>query len=515
MIAAATGFSQVKIEYAAVLPMLVVLGAAMVGVLVEAFAPRTLRYALQVGVTLVGLLVAFLALVLGAKNHQAVTAGGSVVIDGPALMFQGAILVLAFLAVMVMSERFQGSSLDAFTQSGASVPGSPMETNAVRLGATSTEVFPLVLFAVSGMMLFPASGDLLTVFIALEVLSLPLYILTGLARRRRLLSQEASMKYFLLGAFSSAFFLFGAALVFGFAGSLNFSNIAAAIATGGDRDGILIPGVLLVAVGLLFKIGAIPFHAWTPDAYQGAPTPVSGFMAACTKVAAFGAFLRVFYVAFPGMAWNWQPVVTVVAILTMVVGAVMLVTQTDIKRLLAYSSIVQAGFILVGVVALDRAAVTGTIVYVVTYGLATVAAFALVAMVRSGGNEATHLSQWAGLAKTNPVVGGLMALMMIAFAGIPLTSLFTAKYAIFSAAVGHGGTWLAVIGVVFSAVAAFVYVRVVVLMYFSEPTGDTVVLSPSVLSAVAITACAVLTVALGVFPSPLLDMADHYSQFMR
>lgn len=515
MIAAANGFTQAKIEYAAVVPMLVVFGTAMLGVLVEAFAPRPARYAVQIGLTLLGVLASFLTLVFFARDHQGVTAAGSVVIDGPALMFQGAVLVLAFLSVLVMAERFDSSSLDAFTQSGASVPGSPMETNAVRLGATSTEIFPLVLFAVGGMMLFPASGDLLTVFIALEVLSLPLYILTGMARRRRLLSQEASMKYFLLGAFSSAFYLFGAALVFGFAGSLNFSTIATAISQGGGRDSILIPGVLLVAVGLLFKIGAVPFHSWTPDAYQGAPTPVAGFMAACTKVAAFGAFLRVFYVAFPGMQWNWQPVVVVVALLTMIVGTVMLVTQTDIKRLLAYSSIVQAGFILVGVVALDRQAVSGTIVYVITYGFATLAAFALVAMVRSGGNEATHLSQWAGLAKTNPVVGGLMALMMIAFAGIPLTSLFTAKYAIFSAAVGHGGTWLALVGVVFSAIAAFVYVRVIVLMYFSEPTGETVVLTPSALTGVAVTVAAILTVALGVFPAPLLDMAHNYSQFLR
>ncbi len=515
MIAAATGFTQTKIEYAAVAPMMIVFGVAMLGVLIEAFVPRATRYVVQVGVTLLGLVAAFLTLVFWSRDHKAVTAGGSVVIDGPAIMFQGTVLALSFLAVLVMAERFDSVGADAFTQSGASVPGSPMETNATRLGATSTEVFPLTLFAVGGMMLFPSSGDLLTVFIALEVLSLPLYILTGLARRRRLLSQEASLKYFLLGAFSSAFYLFGAALVFGYAGSLNFGTIAATIGTNGGRDGVLVPGVFLVAVGLLFKIGAVPFHSWTPDAYQGAPTPVAGFMAACTKVAAFGAFLRVFYVAFPGMKWNWQPIVVVVAILTMAVGAVLSVTQTDIKRLLAYSSITQAGFILVGVVALDRQAVSGTIVYVITYGFATIAAFALVAMVRSGGNEATHLSQWAGLGRTNPVLAALMALMMIAFAGIPLTSLFTAKYAVFSAAIGHGGTWLALIGVVLSAVAAFVYVRVIVLMYFSEPTGDTIVLTPSALTAIAVTIAAVLTVALGVFPSPLLEMAGDYSQFMR
>ena len=202
------------------------------------------------------------------------------------------------------------------------------------------------------MLLFPAADDLLTMFVALEVLSLPLYLLCGLARRRRLLSQEASLKYFLLGAFSSAFFLFGAALLYGYAGSVRLSGIA-----DGDHPAVrhgrpAALGVALVSVGLLFKVGAVPFHSWTPDVYQGAPTPVTGFMAACTKVAAFGALLRLFYVGVAGSRWDWQPVLWAVAILTMVVGSVIAITQTDIKRLLAYSSIAHAGFILTGVLAL-------------------------------------------------------------------------------------------------------------------------------------------------------------------
>src|SRR5690606_28877466 len=179
---------------------------------------------------------------------------------------------------------------------------------ATRLGGTTTEVFPLTLLSVGGMMLFPAANDLIVLFIALEVLSLPLYILSGLARRRRLLSQEASLKYFLLGSFSSAFFLFGAVLVYGFAGSTRLDEVAVAVTERAGLDGLLIPGILLVAVGLLFKVAAVPFHAWPPDVYQGAPTPVSGFMAACTKVAAFGAMLRVFYVAFEAARIEWQPV---------------------------------------------------------------------------------------------------------------------------------------------------------------------------------------------------------------
>ncbi|AKU17921.1 NADH-quinone oxidoreductase subunit NuoN [Luteipulveratus mongoliensis] len=510
----AAEFVQAKVEYAAVLPIFIIFGAALVGVLIEAFAPRRSRYVIQLGFTLAAIIAAFLVLVLYSRDHQAKTAAGAIVIDGPALFLQGTVLALGAIGLLAMAERLDTSQADTFTQSGSAVPGSPQEATAVRLGATTTEFFPLTLFALSGMMMFPAAGDLLTMFIALEVLSLPLYILTGLARRRRLLSQEASLKYFLLGAFSSAFFLFGSALIYGFAGSVNFTKIAAAVPATNGMDSIAVPGVLLIAVGLLFKVGAVPFHSWTPDVYQGAPTPVTGFMAACTKVAAFGALLRVLYVAFEGLRWNWQPVIAVVAVLTMIVGAVLSVTQTDIKRLLAYSSITHAGFVLVGVLAMDRAGVSATMFYLVAYGFSTIAAFALIALVRSSGSEATHLSQWAGLGKTSPVVAGSFTFLMLAFAGIPLTSGFTAKFAVFGAAVGHDGTWLAVIGVLASAITAFVYVRVIVLMYFSEPTGDTIVLAPSILTAAAVTVGLAVTLLLGVVPSPLLDLANDSSLFI-
>ena len=443
MIASLSGLSTVfvatKVNYGAVLPMLVIFGAAMIGVLVEAFAPRAARYTAQVSVALVGLVVALLAVGF-AVGQQGSTLAGAVVIDGPALFLQGTILALSVLSVLAMAERFEGTGADAFTAQGASAPGSAQESAAVRAGASTTEVFPLTMFCVGGMLLFPAAGDLLTMFIALEVLSLPLYILSGLASRRRLLSQEASLKYFLLGAFSSAFFLFGSALLFGYAGSMDLSVISKAIGTQSGMDGLLIPGIALVLVGLLFKIGAVPFHSWTPDVYQGAPTPVTGFMAACTKVAAFGAILRFIYVGVAGSRWDWSPALWGVAILTMVVGAVLSVTQTDIKRLLAYSSIAHAGFVMTGLLAFDKVGVSAVMFYVVAYGFATIAAFAIVSLVREGGSEATHLSQWAGLGKDHPVVAGAFAFLLLAFAGIPLTSGFTAKFAVFSAAIDHGAT---------------------------------------------------------------------------
>jgi len=510
-----TEFVVTKINYGAVLPMLIVFGAAMTGVLVEAFAPRATRYAAQVGVALVGLVAALAAVGLGV-GHQGSTLAGAVVVDGPALFLQGTILALSVLSVLAMAERYDGVGVDAFTAQGGSVPGSVQEAAAVRAGVTTTEVFPLTMFAVGGMLLFPAAGDLLTMFVALEVLSLPLYILSGLASRRRLLSQEASLKYFLLGAFSSTFFLFGSALLYGYSGSMDLGVIAHAIGTQSGMDGLLVPGVLLVLVGLLFKTGAVPFHSWIPDVYQGAPTPVTGFMAACTKVAAFGAILRFVYVGVADSRWDWAPELWAVAIATMVLGAVLAVTQTDIKRLLAYSSIAHAGFVLTGLLAFDKVGVSAVLFYVVAYGFATIAAFAIVSMVRDGGSEATHLTQWAGLGKNHPVVAGTFAFLLLAFGGIPLTSGFTAKFAVFSAAVGHGATVLAVVGVLSSAIAAFVYVRIIVLMYFSEPVGDSVrVISPSVFTTLAVSIGVLVTLVLGVAPAPLLDLAARSALFLR
>jgi NADH-quinone oxidoreductase subunit N len=516
------GFHPADVKYGAIAPMLIVVGAAMVGVLVEAFAPRRLRHTIQVTIALVGLLAAFLVLVLVSTRsaNQGGTLREAVIIDGPALFLQGALLLMSILGVLTMAEKFGGQGADAFTPMGAAIPGSPHEAAALRAGLATSEVFPLTMFAVLGMMLFPAAGDLLTMFVALEVLSLPLYLLSGLARRRRLLSQEASLKYFLLGAFSSAFFLFGAALLYGYAGSIYLSDIAKAINTAsGTMEGLLLPGVLFVLIGLLFKVGAVPFHSWTPDVYQGAPTPVTGFMAACTKVAAFGAILRFVYVGVQASRWDWRAGVIAVAALTMVVGSVLSVTQTDVKRLLAYSSIAHAGFILVAVLAFDVTGVTGTMFYLVAYGFMTIAAFAVVAMVRQGGSEASHLSQWAGLGRNHPVVAGVFAFLLLAFAGIPLTSGFAAKYAAFSPAVsfgGRSGVALVIIGVLSSMVTAFVYVRLIVLMYFTEPpAGEPVVAQvASPLSTVAITVGTLVTLVLGVMPAQVLDLAQRSSVFL-
>jgi len=519
--AAAAEFQAVAVDYAAIAPMLIVVAGSLVGVLVEAFAPRHARHGIQVWFTSLVLLAAFAALLIWSRNSMTVTLGGSVVVDGVSVFLMGALLLLAVTSVLIMGERFGGVGSDAFTPMGASTPGSNQEDIATRTGYATSEVFPLTLFAVLGMMVFLTANDLITMFVGLEVLSLPLYVMTGLARRRRLLSQEAAMKYFLLGGFSSAFFLFGSALLYGYSGSSDLRAISVAISSApGDLDGLLVPGVVLLLVGLMFKVGAVPFHSWTPDAYQGAPTPVTGFMAACTKLAAFGVILRVAFVGVGADRWDWQNGVYAIAVLTMVVGAVLSVTQTDVKRLLAYSSIAHAGFILVGVLAFSQAAIGGVMFYLVAYGFATVAAFGLVAMVRQGGSEASHLSQWAGLGRNHPVFAATFSFLLLAFAGIPLTSGFTAKYATFAPAVaaGPGGVLLVVIAVLASAVTAFVYVRLIVLMYFTEPTGDSeevvVVLTPSIGATVAITVGVAATVVLGIVPAFLLEIASNASQFL-
>lgn len=510
-----------SIDYAALAPTLILLGAALVGVLVEAFVPRRRRHVVQLAVALLAVLGALTMVVLNA-NDRLITIGGAIAIDGPALFLQGAILVLAAMALLLIGERTVERG-GAFVAQAAVTAESADDRRQAEGAPGATEVYPLISFAVGGMLIFVAANDLLTMFISLEVLSLPLYLLCALARRRRLLSQEAAMKYFLLGAYASAFFLFGVALVYGFTAGVpgrtagvDFATIHAAVAESPSSSVLLFGGMALIAIGLLFKAGAAPFHVWTPDVYQGAPTPITGFMAACTKVAAFGALLRVFHVAFEGARWDFTPVLGAVAVLTMLVGAVLAVTQTDIKRLLAYSSIANAGYLLVGVLAPTSDGVSGTMFYLVAYGFSVLAAFAVVTLVRDADGEATHLSRWAGLGQRSPFYAGLFTFILLAFAGIPLTSGFTSKFAVFSAAFDGGQGWLVIAGVLTSMVLAFPYLRVVVLMWLSEPGESTpAVVMPGWLTSAALTIGVVATLVLGVFPQPLLDLAAGAAEFVR
>ncbi|MFB7221808.1 NADH-quinone oxidoreductase subunit NuoN [Streptomyces sp. NPDC056227] len=530
-------FKAPVIEYAQLTPVLIVIGVAVVGVLVEAFVPRRARYYTQVFLTVVALAAAFAAVIgLAAGGYGTtkahIAAMGAIAVDGPALFLQGTILLTSLVAVFTFAERrldpvAHGNRVDSFAAQAASVPGSESEQAAVKAGFTTTEVFPLVLFSVAGMLVFPAANDLLTLFVALEVFSLPLYLLCAVARRKRLMSQEAAVKYFLLGAFSSAFLLFGIALLYGYAGSVSYAAIAnvvdgsvtqidPALAATMGNDVLLLIGGAMILTGLLFKVGAVPFHMWTPDVYQGAPTPVTGFMAAATKVAAFGALLRLLYVVLPGLSWDWRPVLWAVAIVTMLGGAVVAITQTDIKRLLAYSSIAHAGFILAGVIATTPSGISSVLFYLGAYSFVTVGAFAVVTLVRDAGGEATHLSKWAGLGRRSPLVAAVFAVYLLAFAGIPLTSGFAGKFAVFKAAAEGGAGGLVVIGVISSAIAAFFYIRVIVLMFFSEPKADgPTVAVPSPLTMTTIAIGVAVTLVLGLAPQYFLDLASQAGVFVR
>ena len=376
--------------------------------------------------------------------------------------------------------------------------------------------YVLVLLSASGGVIMAMANDLIVLFIGLETLSIAVYVLTGM-NLRRAESQESGLKYFVLGGFSSAFLLYGIAMLYGATGSTNFIAIkdfmAAVVPV---HDGLLLMGLALVLLGLAFKIGAVPFHTWSPDVYDGAPAPSVVWMSAGVKVAAAAGFVRVFVLAFSNYADTWKPMIYAIAVLSMVIGAALAIVQSNVKRMLAYSSIAQAGFILVGVVAVSPEGTSSALFYLVAYGFTTIGAFAVISLVRDASGEATQISAWAGLGRRSPLVAGAFAVFMLALAGIPLTSGFIGKFGVFAAAIEAGATWLVIVGVVASLIAAFFYVRVIVVMFFREPGPETAsVVVPSAFTTVALTAGATVTVLLGIVPQPLLELVGNADLFIR
>ncbi len=515
-------FDSPVITWAPLAPVLIVLAAAILGILVEAVGPAALtRRRIQVVLAGVATLSAAATAVLqwvvlkGAGVTIVTSAYGSrLVSDRQSLAWEVMIAIFGFLSLLLFSYHVDGE--DAFTPAAATAPGSPEEREATRRGFAQTEIFPLALFAIGGMMLFSMTSDALYLFVVLELFSLPLYILVAMARRRRLLSQEAALKYFLMGAFSSAIYLFGVALLYGGAFTTSFAGIDRAYTIFHGREPLVLIGVVLMLVGLLFKLGAVPFHSWIPDVYQGAPTPVTAFMAAATKAAAAAALLRFVYVALYRLEWDLAPVLWTVAIATMLVGTIAAIVQTDIKRMLAYSSIVHAGFILVAVTSFQREALSAVPFYLLAYGLATLGAFAVVGQVRevtkdgSLGAEATRLGQWAGLGRRAPWLASAMALFLLSLAGIPLTAGFIGKFVVFKAAVEAGGWPLVIVAIVASAAAAFFYIRVIVLMFLTpvpEDLEDTVEVTEATGPTLVISVAVLGTLALGVLPAAVLHLA--------
>jgi NADH-quinone oxidoreductase subunit N len=474
-----------QIDLVPILPELVLCATAIVGLLYEAFARRADRR-LHVLVAAIGLAGAAAVSIL-LWNHE----GSETALQGMVAVDRFSVVARVLLVAIAAFALVYGTHY--FARSGDEPRG---------------EFYPLLLFATAGMTLITAANDLIVTFLALEILSLSLYVLTAITGRRG--SSEAAMKYFLLGAFSSAFFLYGVAMAYGATGTTKIRAIANAL-TGSTGDlAIVLLAFAFLAVAFAFKVSAVPFHMWTPDVYQGAPTPVTAYMSAATKVAAFMALIRVLDVAFQPITWDWTPVIWALAALSMIVGSVLAIAQTDVKRMLAYSSIAHAGFILTGLTAANETGIRAAMFYLIAYAIMTLGAFGIVMLVSARGEEQTSFGAYAGLARRSPLLAGLMTLFLLSLAGIPPTVGFIAKAGVFGAAIGAGYWPLALIGVASSVVAAFFYLRLIVLMYMRDPQGEHD-RDPSVAPRVAIAIPAVLTLVLGVFPGLLSEILQQAS----
>jgi NADH-quinone oxidoreductase subunit N len=379
-----------------------------------------------------------------------------------------------------------------------------------REGMDGAEPYVLMLLSASGGVMMAAANDLIVMFLGLEILSIAVYVLAAM-HLRKVTSQEAGVKYFVLGAFSSAFFLYGIALVYGGTGSTNLVDISSFLSTTVLADGgLVLAGMALLLVGFGFKVAAVPFHFWTPDVYQGAPSPSVAWMASGVKVAGFAGLMRVFYLGFSTYRLDWQPVVFALAAITLVVGAVLAVVQTDVKRMLAYSSISHAGFVLVAVQAATENGVQAALFYLASYTFMVAGSFGVVTLVGRKGDIGHSLADYRGLSKDRPVLALVFALLLFAQAGVPLTSGFFAKFYVITAAVDAGSTWLAAIAMLSSVIAAFLYLRIVVAMYMEVDDGEerearhiAIPFSAGLALAVSL----LVTLGVGLFPSLLADPA--------
>lgn len=464
-----------------IVPELILVGAALAILLLDAVRPS----ADQRPIALIALaaVAAAAAVALGQWGEAPRTVlGGMVAADRYAVFFQLLLLGVAAVGIVLSSHYLE------------------------RTGEGRGEFFALLLFATAGMTLLAASADLILVFLSLEVLSLSLYVLSGFSLGR-IASQEAGMKYFLLGAFSSAFLLYGIALAYGAGGTTSLGGLADALAGRTDDLALALAAGGLLTVGFAFKVSAVPFHMWTPDVYQGAATPVTAFMSAGTKVAGFAALLRVFSSALGPVSWDFTPVLWGLAALTMVVGSVLAIAQRNVKRMLAYSSIAHAGFVLVGVVAASQEGISGAMFYLAAYAAMILGAFGVVMLVSQRGEESTSLSDYAGLARRSPLLAGLLALFLLSLAGIPPTAGFVGKVLVFRAAVDAGHWSIVVVAVIATVIAAFFYIRLIVLSYMQEPE-ERGTIPTAVAPGIAIGVAAVLTVLLGVLPFLLTGLLE-------
>jgi len=464
----------------AIVPMACVTAAGIAAMVAEAFRDPGERMPIA-GLGVVGLIGAAIASVL-LWNHDA-SSFGVVVADNFGLFVTGILIVVGLLSL-----AFSGPAIER-----ERLPGG--------------EYYALMLFAVAGMMLMATATDLVVIFLALEVLSLAVYVLTGI-RRDSPVATEAALKYFLLGAFSSAFFLYGIALTYGLAGSTRLDRIGslmAAQALAPTPMQLLALGFLLV--GFAFKVSAVPFHMWTPDAYEGAPSAVTGFMSTGVKAAAFAAFVRVFLAAFDPLRHEWWIVLWVIAAATMIVGTVVGVSQTNVKRMLAYSSIAHGGYLLVALLSANDVGKGAVLFYLLAYAVTNLGAFGVIAVLESAEGANDQVRDYAGLWDAHPVLAALMTLFLLSLGGFPPLAGFIAKWYVFSAAVKAGYTGLAIIGVLTSVVSVFFYLRIVVMMYMTPADSPPRLPSVPKAAGLALVVSAILVFYLGILPTRVLDWA--------
>jgi NADH-quinone oxidoreductase subunit N len=467
-----------------ILPIIVLVGWALLLLVVD-------LWILKEGKGLTALLAALglavsLGLTLAQGGSSQLAFGGLVMLDGFAVYLNVIFLVSGLVAIALGYDYLK------------------------RMGLERGEYYVMMLFSISGMMMITQAYNLLVVFLALEVLSIPLYILAGFAHPRQE-SQEAALKYFLLGAFSSAFVLYGIALIFGATASIGLDGILAALQGGTANIPLFTAGAAMMLVGFGFKVAAVPFHEWAPDVYQGSPSPVSGFMSVAVKAAGFAVLLRIFLTAFPSLAATLTPALWVIAALTMIVGNVLAVVQSNIKRLLAYSSIAHAGYMLMAFVSYGSEKVSGQsvsamIFYLIAYGLTTFGAWAVVVSLEQAESKGLELEDYAGLGQKYPWLGVAMMVFMLSLTGVPITLGFWGKFYLFKTAVDAGYAGLALVGLLTSLVSAYYYLRVVVLMFMRG--GEPRVRRDGWLSLVALGAAAAV-VALSVIPGRLLEAAAN------
>jgi len=467
-------------SFAAIVPMLCVTLAALAAMVAESFRAKGEQMPIG-GLGVIGLGFALLgSLLLWGRNASSF---GLVRADNFGLFITITLCIVGLLTIAFSSQTIR------------------------REGLPVGEYYTLMLFAVAGMMLMATASDLLTIFLALEILSISIYVLTGL-RRDSPHAIEGAFKYFLLGAFASAFFLYGTALTYTLTGSTRLDRIASWMAASGlNASPMMLAAAGLLLVGFAFKISAVPFHMWTPDAYEGAPTVVTGFMSTGVKAAAFAAFARVFLSAFDPLRADWVPVLWGIAMLTMILGTVVGVAQSNLKRMLAYSSIAHGGYLLVGLVAANEVGKAAILFYLLVYAVTNLGAFGIIALLSTADRPHEELNDFKGLWYARPALAGLMTVFMLSLGGLPPTAGFVSKWYIFSAAVRSGHYDLAIVGMLSSVVSVFFYLRVVVMMYMAEPTEAQPRPAIGAVPFLALVVSMIALFYLGILPTRVLDLA--------